>query len=119
MTDMLEFRGTIQHLPSLLDAAALRHRTISHNLANVNTPGYRRLDVNFEERLAAAIHSPSAGNIRAEITEDNSGSARADGNNVDIDRELGELNKNATLAQFYSQLIQSQFETMRRAIEAP
>ena len=117
---MLEFRGTMQHLPSLLDAAALRQRTISHNLANVNTPGYRRLDVKFEESLAEVMHSPSAAkSVRAEITEDNSGTARADGNNVDIDKELGELNKNAMLAQFYSQLIQTQFETMRRAIEAP
>jgi len=37
-----------------LDAAALRHETIASNIANINTPGYMPLRVNFEEQLTAA-----------------------------------------------------------------
>ena len=38
-----------------LDAYALRHQTISNNLANVNTPGYKRQEVRFEDQLAGAL----------------------------------------------------------------
>lgn len=121
MEDMFEFSSNIQRLPQLLDAAELRHRVISHNLANVNTPGYTRQDVKFEEQLAQAIKSRSdlASKVTPEVADDNSASMRADGNNVDIDREIGQMNKNAILAQMYSQVLRTQFDTMRRAVEAP
>ena len=38
-----------------LDAYALRHQTISNNLANINTPGYKRQEVRFEDQLAGAL----------------------------------------------------------------
>ncbi|MEJ7590453.1 MAG: hypothetical protein WKF77_02820 [Planctomycetaceae bacterium] len=43
--------------------------------------------------------------------------ARADGNNVDIDREMGQLNKNAMLQQTYVQLLSTYLEQMRLAIQ--
>ena len=43
--------------------------------------------------------------------------ARADGNNVDIDREIGQLNKNAMLQQTYVQLLSTYLEQMRLAIQ--
>ena len=43
---------------------------------------------------------------------------RADGNTVDIDLEIGELQRNAMMYQTYSQLLAAQFATMRRAISA-
>ena len=39
-------------LAQLLDVSELRHRVLSQNIANVNTPGYHRLDVSFEDALA-------------------------------------------------------------------
>ncbi|MEZ6130572.1 MAG: flagellar basal body rod protein FlgB [Planctomycetaceae bacterium] len=119
---MLEFSKQIERLPRLMDAADLRHRVISQNLANVNTPGYHRLDVEFEKHLASEMAGSTSGSetdVKPEIVEDNSGSMRADGNNVDVDREIGQLNKNAILFQMYSQLLKSQFDTMKRAIEGP
>ena len=95
---------------------------ISQNLANVNTAGYQRLDVQFEEALAESIRgsgSAQAQEVTAKIVTDNSSSVRADGNNVDVDKELSQLNKNTLLFQMYSQLLKSQFDTMRRAIESP
>lgn len=105
-----------------MDVADLRHRVISQNLANVNTPGYRRMDVEFEKQLAQEMSRPAASgrsSVSPEIVEDDSSSMRADGNNVDIDREIGHLGKNAILFQMYSQLLKSQFDTMKRAVEAP
>jgi len=100
-----------------MDAAQLRHRVVSHNLANVNTPGYTRLDVQFEEQLAEVLGTSQPRVSAPEIVKDPSGSRRADGNNVDLDRELGALNKNATLFQLYSSLLQHHYDTMRRATQ--
>ena len=42
-------------LDKALDASALRHEAISNNLANADTPNYKRQDVNFEVQLAKAL----------------------------------------------------------------
>ncbi len=119
---MIRFSSQIEQLPDLMNVAELRHRVVSQNLANVNTPGYQRLDVEFEETLAKAMRGAGGADgakVKPKIVADESASQRADGNNVDVDRELGQLNKNAMLFQMYSQLLRSQFDAMRRAIEAP
>ncbi len=106
------------HLTQLMDVAELRQKVISQNLANVNTPGYQRLDVAFEEELARQVrsgHAP-AKTIQPQIHVEEGLTPRADGNTVDVDREIGQLNRNALLFQTYSQLLSSQFDLMRRAI---
>src|SRR5438105_3316936 len=79
-----------------LDAASLRQQAIAHNLANVNTPGFKRQDVTFETKLSHALaEHRAAGNggsnpvdrVRPEITTPSTASLRADGNNVDMEAE--------------------------------
>ncbi|MGB6044913.1 MAG: flagellar basal body rod protein FlgB [Pirellulales bacterium] len=106
-------------LSKLLDASALRHRAVSQNLANVNTPGYRRLEVSFEEELASQMSGSSAvdvSRLNPEMIESAGLPVRADGNNVDIDVEMGQMNKNALLYQTYTQVLASKIGTMRSAI---
>lgn len=118
--DMIDFQKQIQQLPNLLQAAELRHQVLSQNLANVNTPGYQRLDVDFEAQLAKVMAGEQSSEaLVPQIVEDNSASMRADGNNVDIDKEVGQLSKNATLYQMYTELLNSQFRSMQQAIEMP
>jgi flagellar basal-body rod protein FlgB len=117
---MLGFPKQTELLTKLMEVSEMRHRVVSQNLANVNTPGYQRLKVDFEDALTKEI---SEGNITElkiapEIVEDKSLPARADGNNVDIDIEIGELQRNAMMYQTYSQLLASQFATMRLAISS-
>jgi flagellar basal-body rod protein FlgB len=104
-------------LTQLLDAAALRHRVISQNVANVNTPGYRRREVTFEADLAKALASPGAGTAHAKpqvVVAD--GPERVDGNTVDIDREMNDLSKNALLYQAAAQIVASRVASLRAAI---
>ncbi len=78
-----------------LDASALRHQAIANNLANVNTPGFKRQDVAFEGKLSRALAARRAGasgadlvdEIRPEIITQSNNSQRADGNNVDMESE--------------------------------
>lgn len=106
-------------LASLVDASALRHRVLAQNVANVNTPGYRRMDVSFEETLAKQLRR--SGNVdlnraSAKIVFDDSAPMRRDGNNVDIDIEMGTVGKNKLLHNTWLQIIQSKNDAMRRAI---
>src|SRR5439155_20002965 len=89
----------------MLDAAALRHRVIAQNVANVNTPGYRRLQVTFEGELERALQrGGGTGRVQPQVVEAPGGTARADGNNVDIDREMGQLMKNSMLFNAFTQV---------------
>jgi flagellar basal-body rod protein FlgB len=104
-------------LSQVLDTAALRHRVIAQNIANVNTPGYRRLAVEFERDLAKALASPEGNPMLVQpkvVIED--GPERADGNTVDIDREMGALAKNSLLYQAAAQILTSRVASMRAAI---
>ncbi len=65
-----------------LNASQLRSETIANNIANVNTPDYKRKYVSFEETLDDINN---AGKI--EVKEDNTTSIRSDGNNVDLENE--------------------------------
>lgn len=89
------------------DASWTRNEVLANNIANVDTPGYKRQDVDFESQLkhalrntryksvdarVSAIHSTE---LDARIYTDSAGfSYRLDGNNVDIDTEGTELAAN-------------------------
>ncbi|HEX7982318.1 MAG TPA: flagellar basal body protein, partial [Duganella sp.] len=51
MTSIIE-SGTVGLLSLALDAAGMRQQAIAQNIANANTPGYQRIGVSFESRLA-------------------------------------------------------------------
>ena len=105
-------------LSQLLDATALRHQVIAQNVANVNTPGYRRLDVSFEAALSGQAGGQSeASEIAAlRVIEGGGGAERPDGNNVDIDAEMGRLNKNTLVYTAASQILAGKIAAMRTAI---
>lgn len=74
-----------------LGATDLRSKAIAHNIANINTPGYKRRYVSFEETLNSATP-------KIEEKVDNSTSMRIDGNNVDLETE--KVNQAATSLQY-------------------
>lgn len=87
-----------------INAASLRQQAISSNIANVDTPGYKRQDVVFESMLQDAMRMNGKGNGFGNIsldqlnpklvTDRKNMSYRMDGNNVDIDTETAEAAKN-------------------------
>ena len=90
----------INVLDKTADAAWIRNQAISNNIANADTPGYKREDINFEGELKRALGNSrytsmdakvgnlKVGSLKPRTFEDyNSVSYRMDGNNVDIDTE--------------------------------
>jgi flagellar basal-body rod protein FlgB len=110
----------IQLLTRLLDVAALRQDVIAQNVANVNTPGYSTLGVNFEDNLKEALSNGmgiDAPETAPEVTATTGGAERADGNNVDIDLEMARLQKNALYFQVYAQMLANDLAQFRSAIK--
>ena len=91
------FDTTQLGLEQALSGAALRQRAIANNIANANTAGYKRSDVDFHSALAGALGAPDAqSKLRGLFFKpetDTSSATRADGNNVDIDQELANLSQ--------------------------
>jgi len=105
----------------LMDASVLRHEAIAGNLANAETPGYKRVDVasSFQEELNRALGSKDKGalaGLKPELAIDRRAVARPDGNTVQLEDELMELNKNAVAHSLETQLVTGALSKLRMAI---
>ena len=106
--------------------ASLRHTAIVNNISNVNTPGYKRVDVDFKTSLHAAVKNLSEGRkgealksittSAPEILNDKSSSVRLDGNGVDIDSEMTALAENTLEYSVYIKLLTKKFDSLRTVI---
>lgn len=105
-------------LTNLLDVAQLQHRVIGQNIANVNTQGYKTKTVSFDELISNSLDDLTQPGVVEQlgVKEVDGLQVRTDGNNVDIDREMGQLSKNSLFYQTYSQLLASKLSMMRSAI---
>lgn len=79
-----------------MSGAALRQSVLANNIANANTPGYQRMDVNFHGALAQAMASGDAGAIESAQFSPQTvrQTMKADGNGVDIDTESAAMAQN-------------------------
>ena len=93
------FDTTQAALEGVIAGTTQRHQALASNLANANTPGYQRVDVDFHSTLAAALGAGNAQDSleRASFTtqSDGTGALRADGSSVDVDAESAKLAANA------------------------
>jgi flagellar basal-body rod protein FlgB len=98
----LKMGHTLTVMERYLDGATARQKAIANNISNVNTPGFKRYLVSFEDKLHNAQENPKKqvlkmtqpehiGFIKDEtydVTRDRSAGNRADGNNVDLEQEM-------------------------------
>ncbi len=106
--------------------SSLRHNAIVNNISNINTPGYKRVDVDFKTSLQAAVNNLQEGKkdealktikqSMPEILNDSSSSVRIDGNGVDIDSEMTALAENTLEYSVYVKLLAKKFEGLRTVI---
>ena len=114
---------TTSGLAKALDAAGLRHRVIADNIANVETPGFTRSEVSFEDQLKRAFDSTDEDSAikriqeaQPEVRADALSPARPDGNNVSIDKEMAELTKNTLRYETLVRLLNLKGLMVREAI---
>lgn len=89
------FDSTQLALETALRGTSMRQELLTNNLANINTPGYQRQDLDFKSALQAAQASGTdPRTISLRPTLDPSRTVRADGSGLDADQEAAALAKN-------------------------
>jgi len=124
------FDRTVTGLSRTMDLTYQRNKAISSNIANAETPQYRARDVSFGSELEQAFkegekdasrtdsrHLDAAGNRNtSKIVQDLSGATKPDGNNVDLDLQMGRLAQNSGDYASAARLIRRQIGLLRTAI---
>ncbi len=117
-------------LTGALSASSLRQKVIAHNLANFNTPGYKRYTVRFEEEIGKAREGKSISLARTHrshlgadpdeaapsVEIDRFTARRVDGSNVDLESEMINLVTNQLRYNAYVQQINNRFSQWRYVI---
>jgi flagellar basal-body rod protein FlgB len=122
MIDSLFLQPNYIAAKRMLDATALRQEAIASNLANIETPHYRRVDVDpsFLTNLHQALAAQDVNhldNLRPTLMTDTSAvSSRRDGNTVELETELIHLNQNTLGHAVGTQLVSNALLRLRTAV---
>lgn len=120
-------------LEKSLDASSLRQRVYANNIANVDTPNFKRSDVSFEDQLQNYLQGNQSFSIQANRTDprhiafgssdlqpmvyqDNSTTFNNNGNNVDIDSEMTLVAKNQIQYNALVEEMNQQFSLLKIAM---
>jgi len=107
----------------LLDATHLRHEALSNNLANVETPGYKRRDLpeTFSIELRRAVDRKDFKRVKALLprsAEDRQAKpVRMDGNTVQLDEEMLAMNRNALNYEYLTGAVGGSIKELNLAIK--
>ncbi len=121
------FDKTLATLERGLAYATRRHDTITRNVANLETPGYRAEDVVFEDALRpliAAMPAQPAGGLLpgapagrpVQLIYSSDGPAGANGNDVQLDKQMARLAENALFHNALVQILAGQLNAVKQAI---
>ena len=129
------FTGIIPVLEKVLDLRSMKHNSIVSNIANMDTPNYKTFDFIVEEELEKAMKSrrnfelkkTQAGhlgvrqigstNVRLKAIDSHRFTHRADGNSVDIDKEMAKMAENSLMYNASAQILSKKFQGLKNAIE--
>jgi len=100
-------------------AESLRQRAIANNTANIQTPGYRRIDVDFERLLEAAMDGRGAVDFDEVVPtfyHPLNTPVKSNGNDVSLEAEVGEMVKNTLRHKAYVRLLGKKYQQIEAAI---
>lgn len=115
-------------LQNMLDANWLRQQVIANNIANADTPHYKRWDVVFDRKVTKSFdiflkrtnNRHLAGSTRREskllVVQPDSTSVRNDGNNVDLEYEMALQAETVLMYNLLTRLVSDQLGMLRTAI---
>ena len=131
--ELLFSKTTLPVTLKVMDTGMLRARTIANNIANVNTPGYRRVEVSFEDALRGALDRTrlrgtqtdsrhiqmgkrDLSQVKAEAYEPADPTQPSGVNNVDIDSEMSKLAENQIMFNYGVKFAKGTFSKLNAAI---
>jgi flagellar basal-body rod protein FlgB len=113
------FDPVIQGLGSALDMFQTRHRVLTENVANAETPGYRARDLDFSSALDQAFEqggSTASDASEPEPVVDPNAAVKIDGNSVELETEMSRLSENALRIVALSQILVRKYNGLITAI---
>jgi flagellar basal-body rod protein FlgB len=116
---MSEIDNIVELLEAGINAEGLRQKTIANNVANLETPGYRRIDVKFEELLARALDSTGKikmNEIEPQVFQPKQTQVKSNGNDVNLEVEIGKMVKNTLRHKAYIRLLYKRYKQMEMAM---
>lgn len=128
---LLENR-TSKLLERAMDASMIRKQLINQNIANVNTPFYKRLDIDFADALNDRINKDELEMVRThpmhfanskpglgpiKITRETKTLSRYDTNNIDVEFEMAQDAQNTLFFQSITQTWKKRMDGLKKAIE--
>ncbi len=127
------FGKTITILQTAMDLRYMKHKLITSNIANAETPGYKAKDIRFEVELKKEVEQrkgsivpvkthplhmgESGAVVSVTVIERGSATKGLDGNTVNIDEEIVRLSENATMYSMLAKLIKHKFSHLMTAIK--
>lgn len=102
-----------------LKAENLRQKAIASNIANLQSHGYRRVDVKFRETLAKAMDKSGnidLGKVKAELHHPMNTPVNENGNDVSLEHEVGQMVKNSLRHKTYVRLLAKKYKQISMAI---
>jgi len=113
----------VQDITELLQlgikAESLRQQAIANNIANLQTPGYRRVEVKFEQLLAKAMQSGKEvklSKVEPQFYQPMDTPVKSNGNDVEFEKEIGELVKNSLRHKTYVRVLNNKYKQIELAI---
>lgn len=118
------FSKNMELLANSLDWSAKRQKVIAHNIANADTPGYKRKDLTFPTQLKAKLElvrtdprhlpNPSVSGYRSFVDW---GAVRVDDNNVDLEAEMVRSAENSLYYQGMAHQLSNNIKRLRTAMQ--
>jgi len=104
--------GLADTLERYMDLLSARQKLVASNIANADTPGYKTKDIDFESEFRAAMGGSP------QVLEVDGLPTKNDGNNVSVDRESRLLSENDIRFNLASQLMKSEIQSIRTALQS-
>ena len=114
--------STVDLLAAAIAAEGQRQKAIASNIANLETPGYRRVDVKFEEVLAKAMDSEGkvdVSKVEPVVYQPRNTPVRPNGNDVNLETEVGHMIKNSLRHKTLVRLLDKKVRGIDKIINVP
>lgn len=105
-------------IEAALKAESLRQKAIASNIANLETPQYRSIDVKFEEMLDKAMQQADrggAGDVEAQFYQPHTSPVDGKGNDVNLEAEIGKMVENTLRHKAYIRILNKKYQQMELA----
>lgn len=116
---MAKINNVLDMIELGIRAETLRQKTIASNVANMETPGYRRVDVQFQDLLAKAMNASGSvdmKDVEPEVYQPENTVVKSNGNDVSFEVEVGQMVKNTLRHKTYIRLLQKKYAQLELAM---